>query len=540
MLSTFLSLNAAAADSNPTTCANLTPIEQIKAYVACQGSTALAACGALGGAVAGYAGSKYLRKRYQKLMESAHDSLTHDLAEAAREDDRAARRLLDPKARLAQLDDEVQNAKHFDKVRAAFDAASKKERPFFDPENESAKPADLDRLLDEKKPLTDELARLHREHPDRPPSARERYRIRRALESAIKAHPNGPVFEPLMRHLPFDDLTLYDVANSDFDDLPEHFRTDYETRARATATLIRQRLTKGLPLDDIFIEKTARDVHATWLKEARKRPREAGMELSDDVLLKPEVEASRRVVKKAVQRLNNAETSILAKGFGPALKLAKKLGAAGPLAVGGIVGLAAYGAGQIAESHPTACAGVEAPYVNQDPNRGCASKCEVNDAVGDFLMRSPEDQREILVKFPGACAYYRDLHQCFFKRPKFESLSCQSVEGKKSRVTVKARDDAGQPREYRVDVRDDGAVNAVGVYNAAGMKTKLFNFTNADEQLTTKLGVDSGAARELRQLKLFVPEAVDCCRDQSASCAAQFNGKPSPVDPASDPASTAR
>lgn len=539
MFCTLLSTQAFAADLNPTTCANLTPIDQIKAYVTCQGAPGLAACGALGSTAAGFVASAYLKRRYVKMMETAHDQLAHNLAEAARDQDRAARLLLDPKARLAQLNDEVAHAAKFAKTRAAFDAAARADRVAFDPEATPDQISTVERNIENRRGATDALASAYRDHQNQPPSLGDRLREQKALELAIKKRPNGPVYEPLMRRPPFDLLMVYDIANLNYDDLPDSFRIDYEVRAKSAAALIRQGISNGVPLDRAFVEHVAKEVHSAWVKEARKRPREAGMELSDKAYFEPELEASRRMVHKAVADLKTAETSILAKGLGPAIRLARKLGPAGPLALGGIVGAGLYVAGKLSDSSDLACEGVERPYVNQDSSNSCAAKCEVDEKVANFLMKSPGEQRDLLVKFAGVCAYYSKLHQCFFARPKFEGLACASAGVNKSRVTIKARDAEGLPREYRVDVRDDGTVSAVGVYNAGGMKTRLFNFANADETPTTKLTADSGAARELKQLKLFIPSAVECCRENSEACAQEFGGAEKVLSPAGTPTAPA-
>lgn len=340
----------------------------------------------------------------------------------------------------------------------------------------------------------------------------ERNLYSRALESAKKT---GVYYEPRIKEI---NGKFFDIANLEYKDLPEKFKFENKESARVTVEQIKRHLTAGGELDDAFLEKASSELHDEWLKRNGSWA-SAEQKLPFNELSKVEADKDRVIIRKGMDLVGDLTTSAERSMYRSALKSAAKLGAEAVLVAGGVVGLAAFAALELAgSSTPTAC---QTPYddvINRDPHNNCAIVHEVDGHVLKFLDE-PESLQVAALKDKKVCDFYRELNNKLLTRPSFVSLKC-GLTGFELVTQDKASLPVRHKALYVTGTRDIRSITLAG-----GTERGATYVVEVNRDGTVRNA--SRMAKVLVPLKLYFPEAQECCAiqdDQARSvCLTKLN-----------------
>lgn len=465
-------------------CESSSGINQLRDFVTCQSNPGIAACSGLAAGSTTYAAKKLAQKRMGKIQTGAgmdFNKLENELADSLHDEWRTGR-------------------------KSTGADAIKKASELYDQKVIEAQSAGYARSIKGYDPTVDEV-KIKR-------AVEERNLYYKALESARKT---GVYFEPRIKEV---NGKLFDIANLSYKDLPDQFKTENKESARVTVNSIKKHLAAGGSLDDSFVEKASSELHDEWLKRNGSWAT-AEQKLPFQKLSKVEADKDRVIIKKGLALIEkgSAPTTANRKAFNAAIKTSAKMGPKAVLVAGGVAGVAAFTALEVATSStPTGCSSPNDHLINRDPNNNCEIVHEIDGNVLKFLDQ-PEDEQLKALKDPKVCDFYSKLNSKLMSPPKFTKLKCD-----RNGFQLVTKSNDGREINHKVsyyngskDIRNvtmSGGTERNGTYVVE---------VNGDGSIRNA----STMAKVVVPLKLYISDAQECCTsgDDAAhdACLAKYN-----------------
>ncbi len=476
-------------------CQNIKGLNQIKSFVSCQASTSLEACGGLGAQVSGRSTAPALTSQYDQLMSEARDLLSHKMASLLHDEWRKSRLIENPSLRLLEIDHEIE---HLSQQQTNMRALSI---------SIQSRGSRADIMAARHSDYLQDIADLDPHEQDVDSERKNLLRSRSVIrQRRDNADPDQPLYEPYF--LPLMGRT-YDIANTDFDNLPQAIQEASRFSVSSNARKIRQRIIQGLPLDEPFLDEINSGLTNRWSTLEQRAA------LKKIALI--EEQKVKILFKTGSVILDQIENQILSHAYSSAIALAKTGGSKSLLLLGGVVGLSIRFASTLLGTNGIGCESQS--YVNLDPNNHCAPKFEINQQIDEFLVLTEQEQVEVL-KNKEICQYYKDLYDHFFSQPQFEQLTCTNDH----QFLLNTVDPKTQRRlQYKVEMNDQKNITKI-LTTENGLEVRNFKFAGRSEDVTSNLGISNLIVEEYRKLKLFIPDAKFCCESKSKECLRDYEG----------------
>lgn len=463
-------------------CRSTTGIDQLKAYVTCQESGKLDSCAGLATELGHRPPSEADQKRYLEMIERHQVPITTALARKLHQLWREKRKIKEPHQRQVELNREIGLLQ-----TAMYPADSSELR------KARAQGAALARAI--------------------------------AIRNANQRN-SEPMYEPALR---FADNGIYDIANLDFDSLPE----DYKQKNLLYAREVLSKYTrKNIGSDEknlgylVFDQTTspAKEALLETLKSSGTQPVHEAIRSQAETLVTEHVMedlVNRHIGQRLGEGLRTMWKAIPAIGKVPTWLRTRLISV-------GFIGL-----NEFFYPRMTSCTASAHPSTHVEMNRwteGCHDVYQANQNVIAFLQKSKEEQLAEL-KDPRACYFYEKFFEAVLGQPQFTRLTCHEERG--FELVTESKD--GDVLEHKVfywpgtrNIRQIAIRPQRLNPNKKDLRPKAASIIH----LTQTGDIVNMASSELVQaavmpLRLYIMDAHGCCNAQDenykASCLSAYN-----------------
>jgi hypothetical protein len=463
-------------------CSSLTGLEQLKAYVTCQESGKIDSCAGLATVLGHRPTSESDRQRYLDLIERNQVPIITALARKLHHVWRDRKKLKEPLYRLIELNREIE------KMREALY-----------PEEGSA----LGKLKSQAAALARAIAIQNTKLPKIP-----------------------AVYEPALR---YTDAGLYDIANSDYDNLPEDYKRKNQLYAREILRKYMQKVmsSEQRTLLSLVFDQTTSPIKDAALESLKSNATEA---IHGTISSQAEVLLTEHMVDDLVNRHIGQR---LGQGLHNMWRGIPFVSQLPPWIRARLLSISMIAINESFYPRITSCEASAHPSTHVQTNRwteGCHDVYEVNRNVIDFLQRSNDEQLQEL-KDPRACSFYEKFHTAVLGQPKFSRLTCNG--DRNFELVTESKD--GDVIEHKVlywPGTHDIKQIAIRPRHLNPNKKYLKPKTASIIDLTQNGDVMNMANSEIIQatvmpLRLYIMDAHGCCNAQDsgykAACMAAYN-----------------
>ena len=530
-------------------------LSQIKTYITCTSSPALGACGGLGAAVAGRQIGRSMANKIASDFTKNKDKFVQKLASDLHDESRAGRRItnsFDAEKYSKKLEESLSEAKT-ERLKAAFGEKDwrkvneelpqkRREMMIFKMENLME---DIDTLKDRDDINQSTLNKIDADKIKALNKKIDTLRAKQiALGDALKNKERlikKTIYEPSLKEI---DGKSYDIANLDYDELPEKFKAENREAAKVIADEIEKTLNSGKPLNSEFIDETSKKVNFKWLSNSKDHT-------NNKYLVKQGIakfnemagDGNNNIIQKHKKKLAALITKHGTKN------VAKKAGRIGAMAL--FTPPLALEAALMAGLHApkTGCSTLDEAVASEYGLIDSDCKLEspnVNNRVLNFLELDDKKQQSMLNQNKLICDYFTNFHKKVIENYEIKSVSCQGnraiVDLNNNTIAPGSDRPAGKVQQvfhFNRDKRDCPSRISYNFGQGKPITNEHYddscNLYKVNETLkgrgrTPVLPEQISSARQTN--RLFAMEVIQCCKsNEQHSCLKHLNKDKSDTSP---------